>query len=58
MAYEKLTKRILYVAKCGLDDFEDIRIGNPPREIQCTKCGGWLKYEKQEWIGPDKIGGK
>lgn len=46
-------KRTVYIAKCGICDFKDIKTDLPPREVFCTKCSIWVPYEEKSYIGPD-----
>jgi hypothetical protein len=57
MAFETLTKRILYEMRCECGHTETVD-DNPPREKQCPYCKKWNKFEKLEWTGQDKFGGK
>lgn len=55
---EKLTKRTIFVAKCDCDKedpFYTIKLESPPREILCPKCGTWIPFVMESWIGNDKF---
>ncbi len=54
MSYERLVRRILYVAECPCGERYE-RAENPPREVQC-KCGEWVKFKEVSFTGPDKFG--
>jgi len=51
MAYERLIKRTLYIAKCECGESTE-RDDNPPREKLC-KCGKWVPFTEVSVIGPD-----
>jgi hypothetical protein len=53
MAYERLIKRTIYVAKCKCGEWEDVLANNPPRERQCPKCREFVPYTEQSAVGPD-----
>jgi hypothetical protein len=56
MAYERLVKRILYVASCECGERSE-RADNPPKERHC-QCGKWVPYVEESYIGPDKFSGR
>ena len=49
--YEKLIKRTIYVAQCECGE-RDVIESNPPRERLC-KCGKWVRYVEESYIGPE-----
>lgn len=56
MTVEHLVKRTIYVSQCECGD-KDVKDDNPPRERQC-KCGKWVGYEPQSYVGPDTFDGR
>ena len=53
MSSETYTKRTVYVAQCGCGE-RDVKDSQPPRERLC-KCGKWIRYVEQSYIGPDRF---
>lgn len=51
MTYEKYVKRTLWVAQCDCGERVE-RTENPPRERRC-KCGQWVAFLEQSYIGPE-----
>lgn len=51
MSYERLIKRTVYVAECACGE-RDVKGDNPPRERMC-KCGQWVPYIEQSYVGPE-----
>lgn len=49
--YETYIKRIIFVAQCECGE-RDERVDNPPKEKQC-KCGRWVPFIEQSYLGPD-----
>lgn len=56
MTVEHLVKRTIYVAQCECGE-RDVKDDHAPRERQC-KCGKWVAYEEQSYIGADRFDGK
>jgi len=55
MAYERLIKRTVWVAKCEPCEWEVVYADNPPRERQCPKCREWKSFRENSAIGPDLV---
>lgn len=51
MSYERMIKRTVYVAECTCGE-KDVKDDNPPRERMC-KCGKWVPYVEQSYVGPE-----
>jgi hypothetical protein len=53
MSYERQIqiKRTVYTATCTCGE-RDVREDRPPREKLC-KCGTWVPYIEQSYIGPE-----
>lgn len=52
MSHEILIKRTIHVAKCEICGEQDIREDNPPKERFCFKCGKWVPYKEESYVGP------
>lgn len=49
--YEKLIKRIIWVAECQCGERVE-KDQNPPRERYCG-CGRWVPFKEVSFTGPD-----
>jgi len=56
MTVERLVKRTVYVAACECGE-RTVLEGRAPRERQC-KCGKWVAFEPQSYVGADRFDGK
>ena len=54
MTVERLIKRTVYVAACECGE-RDVKDSDPPRERLC-KCGQWVPFVAESYIGPDRFG--
>ncbi len=52
MAYEKLIKRTIWVAKCEACGEQKEADKDPPKSRMCS-CGRWVDFVEQSAIGPD-----
>ena len=55
MSHETFIKRTIYVAECECGE-KIVVERDPPRERMC-KCGRWVKFVEQSYVGPE-IGGR
>ena len=53
MAFERLIKRTLWVAKCPTCGESVERPDNPPRERRCMTCDVWVAFKEESFTGPD-----
>lgn len=55
--HETLTVRTIWVAKCSCTEegLNKQYESDPPREIQCPKCGKWIEPEETSYTGKDKF---
>lgn len=51
--YEKLIRRVIWVAKCPKCGKSVEKDKNPPRERLCFDCNIWVPYEEQSFVGPE-----
>lgn len=56
MAVEHLVKRTIYVSACECGDRTEVT-ENPPRERMC-KCGKWVPFKEESYVGPDLVSGR
>ena len=54
MSFERLVKRIIFVAGCECGEKYE-RVDSAPRELRC-KCGKWVKFTEVSYTGPDLPG--
>lgn len=56
MAYQRLIKRTIYVAKCPTCEEQIVQAEHPPRERWCDKCHRWVPYMEQSYVGDEHYG--
>jgi len=54
MAFQRLIKRTVWVAKCDKDDWKDVRLVNTGlREVMCPICHDWCQFKEESYTGPE-----